>query len=539
MSRQGRPTTPGQDHLLEIMTAISIEKDLDRLLQTILSTARELTNAESGRIYILDPSGRHLVCQLVQDDRADDAVAENKPIPLYLNSRPNSRDLCAYCAFAGEPVRVDDVPASGAFEFSDRLRADQLLAHHTQSLLVAPLNRPHEFTVGVLELANALHPESSARIPFREDQERLVQAFASQAAVSINNARLHDENRRLIKVLDASNRSLEEENRKLRRRVHARCDFSEIIGSSPPMLQVFDLIEKITDTETTILISGETGVGKELIAQAIHGNGPRSARPFIAQNCAALPEHLLESELFGYRKGAFTGADRDRAGLFEAANRGTFFLDEVGDLPMSLQAKLLRVLQEGEVRPLGDVNTRAVDVRVLAATHHDLKQCVAEGTFREDLYYRLQVFPIDVPPLRERTDDLPALAQHFIDNYAEIHGKKIKGLAPAALDLLMHHSFPGNIRELRNMLERATILATDGGHITVDELPPEIRYERVGGADAKLRGSGLSDIVEVYEAKVIKERLRQMHGNRTRAAENLQISRRALQNKMTKYSLGE
>ena len=347
MPKLSNISSSAQGRLLDIMTAISIEKDLDVLLSKILNFARELTDAESGRIYILDPSGRRLICQVVQNDSVEENQHHHAPIKLYENGRPNNRHVGAYCAFSGQPVRVDDVPASGAFDFSGRMRADRDMHYHTQSLLLAPLNRPDEFTVGVLELSNALDPTTRNRGAFGEEQEQLVHAFASQAAVSINNARLLEENRRLITVLDETNRQLEQENRTLRNRVHGRCDFSDIIGDSPPMRGVFDLIEKIADTDTNVLITGETGVGKELIAQALHNNGRRKSGQFVAQNCAALQEQLLESELFGYKKGAFTGAVADKPGLFEVAHNGTMFLDEIGDMPQGLQAKLLRVLQEG------------------------------------------------------------------------------------------------------------------------------------------------------------------------------------------------
>ncbi|MFK8031241.1 MAG: sigma 54-interacting transcriptional regulator [Gammaproteobacteria bacterium] len=524
-----------QGRLLEIMTAISTEKDLDVLLGMILSMARELTDAESGRIYILDPTGRRLICQVVQNDSVDEFSQHYDPVELYVDGRPNNKQVGAYCAFSGQPVRVDDVPASGAFDFSGRMRVDNVMHYHTQSLLLAPLNRPDEFTVGVLELSNALEAKTRNRIAFGQEQESLVHAFASQAAVSINNARLLEQNKRLIAVMDETNRQLEQENRTLRSRVHARCDFSDIIGDSDPMKQVFDLIEKIADTEANVLITGETGVGKELIAQALHNNGKRKEGRLVAQNCAALHEQLLESELFGYKKGAFTGAVKDKPGLFEVAHKGTLFLDEIGDMPLGLQAKLLRVLQEGEIRPLGGVNDRKIDVRIIAATHCNLKELVAEGKFREDLYYRLQVFPIHVPALSERREDLPALIQHFIDGFSKVHNKNVQGIAPMALDSLMQYDFPGNVRELRNLLERAVILVDDGGSITQRELPPEL----VGKAQTEPRESGvatadrtLKEIVGEYEQKVIQERLDKHGGNRTKTAEDLGISRRSLQSKI-------
>ncbi len=543
MKKSFAASNGAQERLLQIMTAISTEKDLDRLLSLILRAARRLTDAESGRLYILDPSGRRLIGQVIENDVTETSLGDFQPIELYAGGRPNSRNVEAYCAFSGTPVRVDDVQASGAFNFSERLRADQQSGYFTQSLLLAPLNRPQEFTVGVLELCNARDPVSREKIAFRPEQEELVHAFASQAAVSINNARLLEENHRLIAVLNESNRDLEQENQRLRSRVYGRCDFSDIIGSSKPMQRLFELIEKVADTDLTVLVRGETGVGKELVAQALHNNGRRKAGRFVPQNCAAVPEQLLESELFGYRKGAFTGATEDRQGLFEAANGGTLFLDEIGDLPMGLQAKLLRALQEGEIRPLGSTESRKVDVRVLAASHHDLRQRVEEGKFRQDLFYRLQVFPILVPALRERRDDLPALISHFTEGFAAVHGKKIQGVTPMALDVLMQHDFPGNVRELRNMLERAVVLVEDGNSISERELPGELVGEPWTQFKAVARENAetvtLKDALDAYESKVISQRLAHLNGNRTRTAESLGISRRSLQLKMSKFELAE
>jgi sigma-54-dependent transcriptional regulator len=525
------------------MTVISMEKDLDALLSKILSAARALTTAESGRIYILDPSGRRLICETTQNESVDEDLDELRAIDLYVDGRPNQRNVEAYCAFSGAPLRVDDVAASGAFDFAQRLRNDLQKGYYTQSVLVAPLNRPEEFTVGVLELCNARDPKSQERVAFKPDQEELVHAFASQAAVSINNARLLRENRRLITVLNETNRDLEQENLRLKRRVHGRCDFSDIIGNSKPMQRVFELVEKIADTDTTILIYGETGVGKELIAQALHDNSRRRNGRFVAQNCAALQEQLLESELFGYKKGAFTGAEADKPGLFDMAHNGTMFLDEIGDLPPSLQAKLLRVLQEGEFRPLGGLNNRKVNVRLLGATNRDLKELVANSQFREDLFYRLQVFPIEVPPLRDRREDLPALAQHFIDGFASVHDKKITGLTPRILDILMQHEFPGNIRELRNLIERAVLLAEPGGLITERELPSDLVSESSAGAQGlhrnEMANDGLKAAMAAYEARVILKRLDELGWNRTKTAEDLGISRRSLQIKMSKLGISD
>jgi two-component system response regulator HydG len=244
------------------------------------------------------------------------------------------------------------------------------------------------------------------------------------------------------------------------------------------MRRVFEAIALVAPTEATALILGESGTGKELVAQAIHANSPRRAGPLITVNCAALPETLLESELFGHERGAFTGATERRLGRFELAHGGTIFLDEIGDLPPTAQTKLLRVLQSQEFERVGGTNTLKIDVRVIAATNKDLEAAVRAGQFREDLWYRLYVFPLTLPPLRERRDDIPLLTEHFLRRYAERHRRRLRGLTPRALDLLMRYEWPGNVRELEHTIERAVILAR-GEHITPEELPPTIRA--IGG----------------------------------------------------------
>jgi DNA-binding NtrC family response regulator len=285
----------------------------------------------------------------------------------------------------------------------------------------------------------------------------------------------------LLILIDKAFRYLEvmEENRELREKLDSRYSFNNIIGKNHKMRDVFDLITDVSPTNATVLVAGESGTGKELVASAIHYNSQRKDGPFVKVNCAALPENLLESELFGHVKGAFTGALRDSRGRFELAHRGTIFLDEVGDLAPHLQQKLLRVLQEKEFEPVGSAETRKADVRVIAASNRDLKTRINDGGFREDLYYRLAVITIKLPPLREKRDDIVPLLRHFLDKYNGETGKDIKDISPHALDILFSYSWPGNVRELENVIERAVILSkTDT--IEEDTLPEEIRVKEVG-----------------------------------------------------------
>lgn len=292
-----------------------------------------------------------------------------------------------------------------------------------------------------------------------------------------------------------------------------------LIGSSSAMHRVYSLIGKVLHSPCTVLLRGETGTGKELVARAIHDCGPRRSKSFIVQNCAALPENLLESELFGYRKGAFTGAHRDRVGLFDAANGGTLLLDEVGDMPLSLQAKLLRVLQEGEVRPLGSNDTHKVDVRIIAATHRDLLALVSAGQFREDLYYRLVHFPIELPALRERAEDILVLARHFADRACVFLQRDAVSWSDAALDRLASYAFPGNVRELKGLVERALLLC-EGDELLVEHFSLHI--------DTMPQGSSLNlrERLDQIERSLMLDCLRKNDGNRTNAARELGLPRR-------------
>jgi two-component system, NtrC family, response regulator HydG len=326
---------------------------------------------------------------------------------------------------------------------------------------------------------------------------------------------------------------LEEENAALKKRLHERFDFSNIIGRSPPMLKLFDTLSLVAPSDATVLIYGESGTGKELAANAIHENSPRRDRPFIKVNCAALPETLLESELFGHEKGAFTGADTARKGRFAHAHTGTVFLDEIGEMSPATQAKILRVLQEQQFEPLGSSRSIQVDIRVIAATNRNIEAEVKNGTFRKDLYYRLNVVGVSLPPLRERRDDILPLADYFLNRYAEKNRKHIKGFTPRAVDLLLRYAWPGNVRELENTLERAVILSR-GEMITPEVFPEAIQAvsPSTDVASALVSGS-LKDL----EKRMILQTLEETGGNRTKTAEILGISRRSLQLKLKQFGV--
>jgi len=329
---------------------------------------------------------------------------------------------------------------------------------------------------------------------------------------------------------------LRTENLALKERLGARFDFSKIIGRGLKMKEVFETLSLVAPTDATVLILGESGTGKELVANSIHQNSKRASQPFIKVSCAALPETLLESELFGHEKGAFTGAIARREGRFQLAHRGTLFLDEVGEMSPATQTKLLRVLQEKEFEPLGSPRTLKVDVRLVAATNKNLDREVKEGRFREDLFYRLNVVPIFLPPLRERKEDIPALAAHFFALFRDKNKKELRDLSGKALDLLTRYDWPGNIRELENCIERAVIMAR-GEVIAPADLPPGI--QALSSAEKELAGLALPSGVSLQEVEktLILKTLEDTGGNRTRAAEILGINRRTLQNKLKEYGI--
>lgn len=321
------------------------------------------------------------------------------------------------------------------------------------------------------------------------------------------------------------------------RKIGENYNFGNMVAQSKAMRSVFTLAEKVAQYNTTVLISGESGTGKELIAKGVHFAGARSAKPFVPVNCGGIPENLLESELFGYKKGAFTGADRNKKGLFEEADGGTLFLDEIGELPPSLQVKLLRVLQENEIRPIGDSKTKKVDVLVITATSKNLEDEIKTGAFREDLFYRLNVLPIKLPPLRERPEDVPLLSQHFLACFNKRFGKNIKEIAPAAMSLLLESKWPGNVRELENAMERAVVLAEDT-ILKPENFPAGLTVKAGVEMPADVfDGYSLKNAQKVMEKELITKALIATGGNRTKAGELLEISYPSLLSKIKAYKI--
>jgi len=338
---------------------------------------------------------------------------------------------------------------------------------------------------------------------------------------------------------------LVQDNASLRDQLKKQYAFENIIGNSGGIQRVFDVVSRVAPTDASVFISGESGTGKELIARAIHANSRRSARPFMAINCAALPDHLLESELFGHEKGAFTGADQQRRGLLEVASGGTFFMDEISEMSMELQAKLLRVIQERKIRRVGGEAEIAIDVRWVSATNRDPDQAVRDGMLRQDLLYRLNVVPVKLPPLRHRREDIPALAQHFLKRYAQDYGRDNLRFHPDAVRLLQDYEWPGNVRELQNVVERIVSMCLPGQEITAEDIPEELSVRRaVNGKGAAITFSAdlpfhdaKTDAITVFEKEYLKDLLKRHNGNISQAARTAGIDRKTIHRMLAKYEL--
>ena len=405
----------------------------------------------------------------------------------------------------------------------EALSSESILGGQILSILAVPLWRGEDI-IGLIQADN----RATAGMFSEHDLETAL-LLAAQASLAVDNATL-------VQRLRVAEERARGENVYLKRK-QTKIKFDNIIGDSPAMKAVLSQLERVIDTRATVCIEGETGTGKELIAAAVHHQSGRADKMFVAQNCAALPENLLESELFGHKRGAFTSADSDKKGLFEIADGGTLFLDEMGEMPLSLQAKLLRVLQEGTIRPVGATTEKQVDVRILCATNRDLAAEVEKGRFRQDLYYRLMVFPIKLPPLRERREDIPQLAAHFLKRYAEEYRVELPGFTQDALDALSSYNWPGNIRELENEIQRLVIQAETGHWIEVTDLSPRLR--KIEGTVTRIapKQGTLKEMMDQVERWLITEALRDHGNNKTKTAVTLGITREGLHKKLAKFGV--
>ncbi|HEY2900331.1 MAG TPA: sigma 54-interacting transcriptional regulator [Polyangia bacterium] len=513
--------------LLRVNKRLNSELRLSRLLETIIDCVIELTDAERGFILLEDETGELAVRAARNIDQRTLEAAE---FAL-------SRSIARQAADGQAPIVTVD--ATGDERFKQAMSVSDL---HLRSVLAVPLLIKGK-SAGTIYADHRLR-----KGVFADDDVALVLDFAEQAAIAIENARLLSELRRRERQVAALNSRLEvelsarreelsgmkQELRENREALAVRYDYRNIVGRTPRMLELFRLLDRVTDTALPVVIQGESGTGKELVARAIHFNGPRRERPFVSENCAAIPETLLESTLFGYVRGAFTGAEHDTRGLFEVADGGTLFLDEVAEMSPGMQGKLLRVLQEGEFRRVGGERTRKVDVRIVAATNRDLARLVDEGKFRQDLYFRLNVARIFLPPLRERREDIPLIVEHFL---ARQPGGARKPLDPAVLARLIAYRWPGNVRELENEIVRAVALS--GARVTISDLSPAIATNTEAGAVLSDDPDSLHlrRRVERLERSLVREALARCGNNQTKAAVVLGLSRFGLQKKLKRYRL--
>ncbi|MDQ7783717.1 MAG: sigma 54-interacting transcriptional regulator [Desulfomonilaceae bacterium] len=496
--------------LFKMGILISNETNMSSLIELLLREAPTMMNAERATIFLADHQTQELYSHLGVG-LAHDQIRI-----------PWQTGIAGWVFTHAESLNIADPYKDPRFNKG----VDPRTGYTTKSLLCVPLRCPGGPTIGVFQVLN-----KRAGVFTTTDLE-ILEILASQAARAMEHAIEWDHLRQKASLL-------KEENVGLKTALRSRKPFDEIVGNADPMQDVRALIRKVAPTDTTVLIQGESGTGKELVARTIQRLSRRADEPFISLNCAAVPSELIESELFGHKKGSFTGSIADHKGVFRAAHRGTLFLDEIEAMSPAMQVKLLRALQMGEIRPVGESSARTVDVRVLAATNSDLPQLIDQGRFREDLFYRINVFPITIPPLRERPDDIHVLVSHFLDKLMIHTGKVVKGIDPAALDLLMCHPWPGNIRELENEIERAHILTAEGGYISVRCLSPRITksLERVVRDRPINESPTLKEAVEELEMKMVEKALEQANGNRSLAAKQLGLSRQGLINKIQRYGL--
>ena len=475
--------------LIKINTLINSDySDPKALLTRILESATRLTDGEASSLLLLNSENNKLYFEIALGSKGPDV----QQFSLNLGE-----GIAGWVAQNNRSLIVNDVDHDKRF-FAD---IGKQIGYTTKSILAVPM-RIKEECVGVIELIN----KRSGGGRFEQEDLKWLEIFANQAALAIVNAR--------------SFQKVQDEVSLLRGQID-ETGYSEFIGESVAIQSCLSIARKAAATESSVLITGESGVGKELIAEQIHINSPRREKPFIRVNCAALPETLIESELFGHVKGAFTDAAQDRRGRFEIADGGTIFLDEIGEVPLTIQAKLLRVIQNRIFEKVGASEPMSSDVRIIAATNRNLARSIEEGRFRQDLYYRLNVLPIIVPPLRERQEDIPLLADHFLLSFSKEMNKRLKAISPEAMSILMRYQWPGNVRELQNVIERSVVLSSR------EALYPEdlMLGQESGEAPSIFQGKNLKEAIQLFKRHFVQDSIRRNDGVQKRAAEELGIQR--------------
>jgi Nif-specific regulatory protein len=491
--------------LLEVSQTLGSTPNLRSSLARVLEILQESHGTLSGTVALKDEAVGDVAVEA-----ASGAGASARHARYRLGEGITGRVVQS-----GRPVVVPRVSREPLF--LDRTGVFRKSGRKEISFVCVPIKADNR-TVGALGVA----------LPYHEDRgyEQEAKFFGIVGAMIGQGVRVHN-------LIEAERKRLLDENTKLRQELRERYDIRNIVGSSRAMQQVYEQVAQVAPTSTTVLIRGESGTGKELVAHALHYGSPRARKPFVKVSCGALPEGLIESELFGYEPGAFTDARAQKKGRFELASGGTLFLDEVGELSASTQIKLLRVLQERELERLGGVHPIKVNVRVVAATNKDLEAALEEGTFREDLYYRLNVYSIYLPPLRDRRTDIPLLADHFVEKHAAAHEKDVRRIATSAIDMLMSYHWPGNVRELENCIERA-VLVCEGGAIHAHHLPPTLQTAEVSGT---LPRQSLREALGAYEKDLILDALKSARGNRAKAARLLGTTERIVGYAVRKHGI--
>jgi Nif-specific regulatory protein len=491
--------------LLEVSQTLGATLNLRQALQKVLSILEESRGTLSGIIVLRDEEAGDLAVEAASGVGASARQARYRL----------GEGITGRVVQSGRPVVVPQVSQEPLF--LDRTGVLRRSGRGELSYVCVPIRAEHK-TAGALGVA----------LPYQKDRvyEQETKFYGIVGSMIGQAVRVHH-------LVEAERKRLLDENTKLRRELTERYDIRNLVGGSRPMQQVYEQVAQVAPTYTTVLVRGESGTGKELVAHALHYSSPRAKKPFVKVSLAALPESLVEAELFGYEPGAFTDARAQKKGRFELAHGGTLFLDEVGELSPATQIKLLRVLQEREFERLGGVQAIKVNVRVVAATNKDLEAAVKESSFREDLYYRLNVYAIYLPPLRERKTDIPLLADHFIEKYADAHGKDVRRIATSAIDMLMSYHWPGNVRELENCIERA-VLVCDGGVIHAHHLPPTLQTAEVSGT---LPRQSLKEALDAYEKDLIQDALKSARGNRARAARLLHTTERIVAYAVRKHGI--
>ena len=498
----------------QVCTSIHAIQDLDDMLQSILRKVKAVFDVEGASLAVHDEELKEFYfIRTLEEERngKHDKIQEMR--------FPDHLGVAGWVFRENRPVVIPDVAKDQRFFRGIDMKED----FNTRSMICCPL-RSRKGPIGVLYALNKLEGEFTSR------DAKLLEILSGTVAIAIENAQLYGELRQYAGVL-------EKENRRLKSDARARFNLKGIVGSSPVMQKLFILLEKIVDTTTAVLILGDTGTGKELIASVIHYNGPRKGKPFVIENCGALSENLLESELFGHVKGAFTGAIANKKGLFELADGGSVFLDEIGEMSPAMQVKLLRVLQEGQVRPVGGSQFRKVDVRLIAATNRNLEEEVRKGNFREDLFYRVHIFPVTLPPLRERREDISLLAVHFLEKFSEKMKRSAPKLTRKALDALSGYDWPGNVRQLENEIERAITLAGKEKRINEEHLSEKITASSEECFPIQDTSGTLQEVIERIEQRMVFESLKKTGGNRSKAARMLGLTRQGLLNKIARYNI--